>query len=475
VDISYEVLLPELILAATGLVVMLLTPVTARGRNSILFWISLVGVLMAMSAIGLQWGQKGDGFFGMVFQDGFAHLSKLLFLLATGSVIAVADHYLTRERLQHGEFYALLLFATTGMCLMVASADLIMTFLGIEILSIASYILVGFRDADRPAESSWKYFILGAFSTAFLLYGVALIYGSTGSTRYLEIAGAISRGEASPVLLSLGTGLLLVGFGFKAALVPFHVWTPDVYEGAPVPITSYLAVASKAAAFLALLRILQQVLPELDSQWRALLWISAVLTMLLGNIAALSQNNIKRMLAYSSIAHAGYLLVGLTANNGAGSEAVVFYLVSYAFMTLGAFAIVQILADREERFVNLSDYSGLGKRSPFLSVSLALFMFSMAGIPATAGFMGKLFLFSSAIKSGLYFLVVLGLAATAIGVYYYIRVVVLMFMREPGSEPRTVKIPASAHVVVVIMILGTLILGLLPGSLLEMIREANFF
>jgi NADH-quinone oxidoreductase subunit N len=385
-------------------------------------------------------------------------------------------HYLERDRFLKAEYFSLLLFATVGMCLMATSADLVMTFLGIEILSIATYVLAGYRLGEsKSTESAMKYFILGAFSTAFLLYGITFVYGATGSTQYLGIAEIVGGLESYPGILLLGVGLMVVGFGFKAALAPFHIWTPDVYEGAPVPVTAYLAVASKAAAIVTFLRILYQVFPDLSWNWQQLLWISAVLTMAIGNIAALAQSNIKRMLAYSSIAHAGYLLVGLTAHNPLGSQGVLFYLLAYAFMTLGAFTVVQLIGQQDEKFVAIKDYAGIGSQYPFLGLSLSVFMISMAGIPLTAGFTGKLFLFAAAIEREMYGLVVIAVLASAIGVYYYLRVLVFMYMREAEVETPSFGLPVAIRVVIVIMVLGTLYLGIFPGSILSIASEAASF
>jgi NADH-quinone oxidoreductase subunit N len=362
------------------------------------------------------------------------------------------------------------------MSLMAASADLIMTFLGIEILSIATYILAGYRAKEiKSNESAIKYFLLGAFSTGFLLYGIAFIYGSTASTRYPEIARAIGGMEGYPLFLILGLGLLVVGFGFKAALAPFHVWTPDVYEGAPIPITAHLAVASKAAALIAFLRILYQVLPEMSQSWEHILWISAVLTMVIGNTAALVQSNIKRMLAYSSIAHAGYLLVGLVAHNSMGAQSVLFYLLAYAFMNLGAFAVIQLISNKDEQFVEIKDFSGLGFQHPILCLALSVFLISLAGIPLTAGFTGKLFLFAAAIQSEMYWLVVIAVIASAIGIYYYLRVLVFMYMRPAERELPLFELPVATRIVIAIMVLGTLYLGILPESLLRLASEAVRF
>ncbi|MFQ5738537.1 MAG: NADH-quinone oxidoreductase subunit N [Acidobacteriota bacterium] len=475
-EINYAALLPEMILAVTGLLIMLAVPRVGEENQSRLGYAALLGIGLAVVPVVAQWGQRGGtGFSGMVFQDDFGHFCKLLFLFASAAVVVISISYLEEQKLPQGEYFVLVVFSTIGMCLMATSADLIMTFVGLEVLSIATYILAAFRRVLKSAESAWKYFILGVFSTAFLLYGIAFIYGATGSTRYVRIAEAIQASGAVSPGLFLGLALLLVGFGFKAALVPFHVWTPDVYEGAPVPITAHLAVASKAAAFVTLLRVLQQVVPDLSEHWQIVLWAMAVSTMALGNIVALTQTNIKRMLAYSSIAHAGYLLVGLTAHNRVGNEAVLYYLASYTFMTLGAFTVVQILAKRGERYVDLADFAGVGSRCPFLGVSLAVFLISMAGIPATAGFMGKLFLFSAAIQGQWYGLVVLALVASAIGLYYYLRVIVFMFMRDPERELSSISLPLAARITIVVMVFGTFFLGLFPSPFLQLVSEATNF
>ena len=473
-DANYGILLPEMILSLTAVGLMLAAPSQRRQIQSSLFWVALLGISVALLVAVSRWGSEAGGFFGMAVEDNLANFGRVLFLLAAGTVVLISRGYLRDEKLLSAEFLILILLATVGMGLMATSCDLIMTFLGIEVLSIASYVLVGYRVDARSAEAAWKYFILGAFSTAFLLYGIAILYGITGSTRYIGIAGELS-GLNFSFPLGVAVVLILVGLAFKAGLAPFHIWIPDVYEGAPIPITAYLAVASKAAAFVAGIRILLEVIPGLDVQWQALLSCSAVLTMLVGNIAALTQTNIKRMLAYSSIAHAGYLLVGVTANNSLGMSAVLFYLASYALMTLGAFTMVQLIAGKGEHRQSVLDYSGMGYRNPFLSLALAAFLISMAGIPTTAGFMGKLFLFSAAVKSQFYWLVVIALIASAIGIYYYLRVVVLMFFRESDSSRTDVRVSREAGLVVLVMVLGTFVLGLFPGALMQIASEVSIF
>lgn len=475
-DINYVAVFPEIVLAVTGIVLMVLIPFVSRERQARLGYLALAGVIVAMIAAAVQWGARDVAFFEMVFQDNFTHFSRVLILFAVGSVVTVSIYYLEMDQLLRAEYFSLLLFGAMGMCLMVGSADLIMTFLGIEILSISTYILAGYRRSElKSIEAALKYFILGAFSTAFLLYGIAFIYGATRTTKYQQIADTLAGQDSYPTYLLLGLGLIVVGFGFKAALAPFHVWAPDVYEGAPTPITAHLAVASKAAAVIAFLRILYQVVPELGGTWQELLWVSAVVTMLVGNIAALAQSNIKRMLAYSSVAHAGYLLVGLTAHNSLGAQGVLFYLLAYAFMNLGAFTVVQLVGRKNESVLNIEDYAGLGFKSPGLAIALSIFLISLAGIPLTGGFTGKLFLFSAAIESGYYWLVVIAVIASAIGIYYYIRVLVFMYMRSPEKEFDSILMPAPTRVILAIMVLGTLYLGILPGSLLSLASEAIRF
>ena len=476
VDLNYSVLLPEIILSLTGITIMLVIPFVSKDRQVSLGYPALVGIGLAVLGLLMEWNETGMAFFEMVFQDPFSQFCKMLFLFATAAIVLMTMHYLSQEDVAEGEFFSLLLFATVGMFLMAASADLIMTFLGLEVLSISTYVLAGFKEQERRSnESAIKYFLLGAFSTAFLLYGIAFVYGATGSTKYLAIAEAIRTSESEPLILLLGLGLMVVGFGFKVALVPFHVWAPDVYEGAPLPVTAHLAVGSKAAAMVALVRILYQVFPELGPEWQVLLWMSAVLTMAIGDIAALTQTNIKRMLAYSSIAHTGYLLLGLTSHNKLGTQGILYYLVAYALMTLGAFTIVQIVGHRNEQYIQIEDYRGLGYRCPFLGITLSIFLISLAGIPATAGFMGKFFLFAAALQSEMYGLVVVALIASAIGLYYYLRVIVLMYMGEYHEKETLITIPISLQVVIAIMVLGTLYLGIFPGTFLHLASEAVSF
>jgi NADH-quinone oxidoreductase subunit N len=352
---------------------------------------------------------------------------------------------------------------------MAASDDLLLTFLALEILSISTYVLAGFkRNEAHSNESALKYFLLGSFATAFLLYGIALIYGSSGSTNYQSIRTVIQLQGSAQITAVAGLVLLLVGFGFKAALVPFHAWAPDVYEGAPTTVTAFMTVGPKAAAFAALARALAEAFPSLARDWTFLLWAVSILTMTLGNVVAVQQTNIKRMLAYSAIAHAGYILIGLVANTRSGYGAVLFYLVIYAIMNLGALTIVLSLSRQGDKSVNLDDYAGLGQRAPFAAAALSVFLISLAGIPLTGGFIGKFYLFSSALPHYLG-LVIIGVLNSVISVYYYFRVMVFMYMREPSQgEPEPEPINHSVMAIIAICVVGVFWLGIQPSGLLHL-------
>jgi len=408
----------------------------------------------------------------MFLVDSFSFTFQWLFYAITGICALVSLHFNDREGINRGEYYALLLFACCGMSLMAASGDLILTFLGIEILSIATYILAGFQRSNlRSNESSLKYFLLGSFATAFLLYGIALIYGSTGTTNY-EAIRIVSRlqGPTEPTLL-IGLVLLLVGFGFKIATVPFHAWAPDVYEGAPTAVTAFMIVGPKAAGFAALLRVLLQALPSLETDWTTILWASAILTMTVGNVVAILQSNLKRMLAYSAIAHAGYILVGIVAHNSAGQRAVIFYLIVYTAMNLGALSILLSLSRKGDQRVHLEDYAGLGKTQPLPAAALSLFLISLAGIPLTGGFIGKFYLFSAAIQQGYIGLAIVGVLNSVVSVFYYFRVMVFMYMKEPLQD-ETETIPLTTVAVIAIAAAGVLWMGIAPTSILNLASQS---
>ena len=469
-------LIPQFVLIAAGMALMLLEPFTAPEHKGRMGRIAVVATALAAYCLGFQWGIRPRALLGgMLLVDNYTVFFQWLFLVIAGVSAFISMRFNERESINRGEYYALLLFACSGMCLMAASADLILTFLGIEILSIATYILAGFKRHDiRSNESSLKYFLLGSFATAFLLYGIALIYGSTGSTNYASIRALASlQGDVQGTTV-IGMALLLVGFGFKVALVPFHSWAPDVYEGAPTPVTAFMTVGPKAAGFAALLRILVQALPSLAEDWSLILWLLCILTMTLGNVVAVLQTNIKRMLAYSAIAHAGYILIGITVNSETGFSAVLFYLVIYTVMNLVAFSVVLSLSRTGDERVYLDDYIGLGRKAPFAAAALSLALISLAGIPLTGGFIGKLYLFSAAIQKGFVGLAVIGVLNSVLSVFYYFRLMVFMYMREPGAEtPEPERISWPVQVIIGIGVLFILWLGIHPDQILMLAGRSS--
>ena len=506
-DVNLRLLMPELILSITGVVVMLFDAFTRkRGQRWTTASISLAGLAATGAATFWLWrdlqGAGEHAFRDMIVLDSFRLSFTLVFLLVAALTILVSAIWVEWEGLPAGEFHTLLLFATVGMMLMASGNDLVMIFLGLEILSIATYVMAGFRKNDvRSNESSLKYFILGSFSSAFLLYGIALVYGATahdtgtgvaaGTTNITAISERINDGLYPPLLFA-GAAMLIIGFGFKIASAPFHVWTPDVYEGAPTPVTAFMAAGPKAAGFAAFMRVFLFAFPfaaaatgdqnngaQLHDAWLNALWLLAVLTMTVGNVVALVQTNVKRMLAYSSIAHAGYALVGFVAAGGAVADsqqqhnavaAVVFYLLAYAVMNLGAFAVVTLIARSGDRRTDVEDYRGIGFQSPALSLTLSLFLLSLLGVPLTAGFMGKVVVFSEALNQGRTWLVIIGVLNTAVSVYYYLRLIVVMFFRERTTDWRAPRIPASVALVLILTVFGVLFLGLFPGRVIDAFR-----
>ena len=470
-------LAPQIILVVAGMILMLLEPFTAPEQKSRLARIAVLATVVAAFSLMPQWNISPRTIFrGMFVVDNFSVFFQWLFLIIGAVSAYLSMKFNERESINRGEYYALLLFACSGMSLMAASADLIVTFLGIEILSIATYILAGFKRNDaRSNESSLKYFLLGSFATAILLYGIALIYGGTGSTSYQVIRELAMRQGGIQTTTLIGLGLLLVGFGFKVALVPFHSWVPDVYEGAPTPVTAFMAVGPKAAGFAALIRILLQAFPFLVHDWSAILWLLSILTMTMGNVVAVRQTNIKRMLAYSAIAHAGYILVGIVAGSEAGLSAVLFYLVIYTVMNLLAFSVILSFSRQGDLNVYLADYAGLARKAPFAAAVLSLALISLAGIPLTGGFMGKLYLFSAVVQKGYIGLAIIGVLNSVVSVFYYFRIMIYMYMKEPGEEalePETVSWPVRA--IMVLGAIGVLFLGIFPSPILELAARSTF-
>jgi NADH-quinone oxidoreductase subunit N len=469
---------PQFLVAALAMLVLLVDVLLPKLDQRRLADISIVGLLVTtLVSLGAQTPTTAPVLGKMLVADGYTTFFNVLFLISAMIGILLSVDYLETEKISHGEFYALVLLSTCGMMIMAAATDLIAVFLGLEVLSIALYILAGYaREKLSSEESALKYFLLGSFASAFFLYGIALIYGASGATNLRDIASAIqaqSAGEGSRALLFAGTALLIVGFGFKVAIVPFHVWTPDVYEGAPTMVTAYMSVGAKAAGFAAFLRVFTDALVAVRPQAAIVMAILAALTLIVGNVGAIVQSNIKRMLAYSSIAHAGYLMIGLTAaalNAPGAVPAVLFYTVAYTVTNLGAFAVILALRRRGEEVLEMEDYRGLGFKYPVLGALMSLFMISLAGIPPTVGFLGKLYLFAAALQTiDLTWLVVLGVLTSVVSVYYYLGVVKQMYMEPADAKTaETGRVP-SAYLAVGLGLTGlaTLLLGILPSGVLQ--------
>ena len=471
--VSLRVIAPAAILAITGFVLMLLDLLPPRGRREHLAFVGLAGVVIALVSAVLLWGSDVTGFQGMAVLDNLTLFATLVIGYATGLVLLESIDYLKRRGMESGEFYILVLFAAAGMVIMAGANDLIVVFLGLETMSLALYVLAGFfRTEIQAGEASMKYFLLGAFASGFFLYGIALIYGATASTNLDKIGAAVKAGAGRDPLLLIGFALLLVGFGFKISAVPFHMWTADVYEGAPTSVTAFIATGSKAAAFAALLRLLLESLRPLQGEWTWLFWVLAVLSMTLGNVVAIAQQNLKRMLAYSSIAHVGYMLVGIVAGGGLGGGSVLFYLLVYTFTTAGAFGVILLLERSGEEAVGVGDTAGLATRHPLAALALALFLLSLVGIPPTAGFVGKFYLFGAAVRSGYVWLAVIGVLNSAAAAYYYLRIIVNMYMREPEGTPAVIMPSFAGALAVAVALWGVIQLGIFPAPLFDLAQSA---
>jgi len=468
-------ILPEVVLCGAAILVMLLEPFLPPTRKVMLGWLALVGVVTAGFAAGATAGSPGLAFGGSVAADRFCLFLILLLLLAAALTLLSSIDYLEREHIQHGEFYALILLATVGACFMVASTELIMIFLGLEIASISTYVLAGFkRDDALSNEAAVKYFLLGSFATAFFLYGIAFVYGLTGTTNLLALSkqlGETGNGARMFGLAEMALILMFVGLAFKVSSVPFQVWTPDVYQGAPAPVTAFLSVGPKAAAFAVVVRVLLGGLAPVGSALSWVLWISAALTMSLGNLAALWQSNVKRLLAYSSIAHAGYVLVAIAAGGPEGTASLLFYLLAYALMNISAFVLVAHLAGRGERRLDVADYAGLGYAKPAVAACLSVLLLSLAGIPATAGFLGKFYVFRAAVHSGLVGLTVIAVLNSVVSVYYYLRLIVVMYMQEGKPALSTEAVPWPLRAVLGVSVAGIFYLGLFPSVILRLAQS----
>ncbi len=464
-------ILPETILAGFAVLVMVLEPFVPTARKTLLGWLALFGVVAAGGALVQISLPPGLAFGGSVQSDSFSFYFTLLFIVVAALSLLGSFDYLERDNISRGEFYALMLMATVGMCFMAASTDLMMIFIGLEISSLATYVLAGFKRHDaRSNESALKYFLLGSFATAFFLYGIAFVYGLTGTSNLLDLGQRLAPPAQAPTLARVALVLMFVGLAFKVSTVPFQVWTPDVYQGAPAPVTALLSTGPKAAAFAVLLRVVLSALGSSSGLAFWLVWVSAALTMCMGNLAALAQSNIKRMLAYSAIAHAGYVLVGIAAavsgDGMEGSPSVLYYLGAYALMNLGAFLLVAHLAGTGERATEIEDLTGLAYERPGVAACLTVFMLSLAGLPTTAGFFGKFYVFRAAVHAHLVGLTVLAVLNSVVSVYYYLAVVVAMYMREGKTRASTLKVPWPLRVALAASIIGIFYLGLFPNHFL---------
>jgi NADH-quinone oxidoreductase subunit N len=468
---DYLRILPEIIMTVAGALIMLLEGWLGENKKRNLSVLTFVAFAAALVSAVAANANPGLSFSNMLIVDGFATFFRVLVIAVGILSLFSAVQYLKREHAESSEYYALLLFSVTGQCIMATANELIMIFIGLEISSIATYVLAGYlRDDKRNNEAALKYFLLGSFATAFLLYGIAWIYGTTGSTNLttIRIALLTPGSERNIVLAGTAAALMFVGFAFKVSAAPFQIWAPDVYQGAPAPVTLFMSAGPKAAAFAVFLRVFMTAFGPITSRWEPFVWASALLTMIIGNFAALMQNNIKRLLAYSSIAHAGYVMVAIAAHSQIGTAAAMFYLAAYAFMNIGAFAVVTHFSRQGERYVNVEDLAGLGWKQPVTAGLFALFLLSLIGVPLTGGFFGKFYIFKAALDSNLVWLTVFGLLNGAVAAYYYLRILVVMYMKEPGEatlslQPLGVGIGATLWVAA----LGTLVLGIFPSVVLN--------
>ena len=475
-------LLPELVVVVTACLVISLDPITPASRRDLLAWLSVGALVLCLGLTGWQISMQNlrvSTFSDLVVVDAYARFWKILLYSVTGVTIFLSLPYLKAERIHLGEYYGFLLLALSGMMVMVSAIDLLTIYLGTELMSISLYILTGFnRSKPRSLEASAKYFVLGAFSSGILLYGISLLYGLAGSTKLVSIASAIgTRGTDDPLIL-IATILLAVGFGFKLAAVPFHMWTPDVYHGAPTSVTAFMAVASKAASFAAFIRVFVEGLGGLKADWSVLFLLISIVTLVLGNVVAIVQTNIKRMLAYSSIVHAGYALIGfVAAGRGVGASggtpglaSVMIYLTIYSFMTLGAFAVIGMLRKGRVEGEEIEDFTGLAKRQPLAAFFMLVFMVSLAGIPPTAGFIGKFYVFMAAVEAGMAWLAAIALVFAAVSAFYYMRVVMVMYMRDPDpssvAPPRLESSPALSFVLAC-AVAGVILFGIFPNPLVS--------
>jgi len=465
-------ILPEIIVAVYACAILLIEPFLPKGRRDILAYFGLAALGLAFYATVHLIGPDLPVMNGMFVLDPFGNFFKLLIYAAAAMTILFSMGYLKREGIDLGEYYAFILLSTCGMMILVSASDLITVFLGLELMSIPFYILAGFKRFEaKSLEASAKYFILGSFSSGILLFGISLLYGLSGTTNLEAMALHLRGGETSNPGWILAMIFLVVGFGFKVAVVPFHMWTPDVYEGAPTPVTAFLSVGSKAASFAVFLRVFIEALGGIQPDWRSLLILLAVVTIVLGNVVALVQTNIKRMLAYSSIAHAGYALIGLVVGDRLGTMSLMIYMLTYVFMTLGAFGVVMLLRRGEVEGDEIEDFAGLAGKNRLAAFAMLIFMFSLAGIPPTAGFIAKFYVFMAAVNAHLTWLVVLAVIFSAVSAYFYLRVVMVMYMKDADGAVRVI-LPPAAVMALAVAAAAVLVIGIYPGPFLDYAQSA---
>jgi NADH-quinone oxidoreductase subunit N len=465
---AFDAVIPVICVTLAGLVVMLAEAFRGRGERMPLGGLAVIGLVGAGAASVLLWGRNTSSF-GVMTADNFALFVNLVIVVVGIFTVLFSSQTVDRDRLPSGEYYATLLFAIVGMMLMAQSTDLLLIFLALETMSIAVYVLTGIRrDQVQSTEAAFKYFLLGAFASSFFLYGIAFLYGVAGSTSLDRVGSVIAAQSMSgnPMIL-LGVGLLLVGFGFKIAAVPFHMWSPDVYEGAPALVTGFMSTGVKAAAMAAFARVFLSALEPMIADWAPVLWVVAAATMIVGTVVGVAQTSLKRMLAYSSIAHGGYLLLGILAGSDVGKAAILYYLAAYALTNLGAFGIIALLGSRERANDDLRDYAGLWQTHPVLAALMTMFLLSLGGFPPTAGFIAKWYVFSAAVGAGYYGLAVIGVLSSVVSVYFYLRIVVMMYMSERDARPVPAPVTGVALAGLALSLAGVLYLGILPAQVMD--------
>ena len=470
---QFDAIIPMLCVTLAGLVVLLAEAFRGRDERMPIGGLAIIGLLGAGVASVLLWDSNAESF-GAVTADNFGLFVNLVLVVIGLLTVVFSSQTVERDRLPAGEYYAMMLFAIVGMMLMGQATDLLVIFLALETMSIAVYVLTGIRrDQQQSSEAAFKYFLLGAFASSFFLYGIAFLYGVTGTTNIERLSSAIAAQSMSgnPMIL-LGIGLLIIGFAFKIAAVPFHMWSPDAYEGAPTVVTGFMSTGVKAAAIAAFVRVFLKGLDPMIADWAPVIWWVAALTMVVGTVVGVAQTSLKRMLAYSSIAHGGYLLAGLVAGNDVGKAAILFYLAAYALTNLGAFGVIAILGSRERANDDLRDYAGLWNTHPGLATLMTFFLLSLGGFPPTAGFIAKWYVFSAAIGSGYYGLAIIGVLSSVVSVFFYLRIVVMMYMTDRDARPVPPPVPRLAMAGLAIAMLGVLYLGVLPTRVIDFAQQS---